>query len=63
MVKIEQRGLAKYDRLATDAAADLRLPREREREREREKQDGLSSQPALGPFVLATVMLGHSDAI
>src|SRR5258708_11576547 len=45
VIKNEQRQRAKYDRLGTDAAADLRLPRE-----ERDKQDGLGARPALGPF-------------
>jgi hypothetical protein len=44
-VKNEQRQQAECDRLATDAAADLRPPGE-----ERDKQDGLSAQPAPGSF-------------
>jgi len=44
-VKNEQRQQAGCGRLPTDAAADLRLPRE-----ERDKQDSLSVQPALGLF-------------
>jgi hypothetical protein len=51
-VKNEQRQQAGCGRLATDAAADLRLPGE-----ERDKQGGLSVQPALGPFLLTGLMI------